>query len=100
MGRGIGENEPQIMVRFRNALDGPPMSWVPLHCSPSLVPSLLSSFVEQKRNEPPTSLWKGEGLVWLVAVFLWLLSSDVPAQAWPESPGFGLALGGLGLRKS
>ena len=26
--------------------------------------------------------------------------SDVPARAWPESPGFGLALGGLGLRKS
>jgi len=26
--------------------------------------------------------------------------SDVPAPAWPESPGFGLALGGLGLRKS
>jgi hypothetical protein len=25
--------------------------------------------------------------------------SDVPARAWPESPGFGLALGGLGLRK-
>ena len=28
------------------------------------------------------------------------VSSDVPAPAWPESPGFGLALGGLGLRKS
>ena len=27
------------------------------------------------------------------------LASDVPARAWPESPGFGLALGGLGLRK-
>ena len=27
-------------------------------------------------------------------------ASDVPALAWPESPGFGLALGGLGLRKS
>ena len=27
-------------------------------------------------------------------------NSDVPALAWPESPGFGLALGGLGLRKS
>jgi len=26
--------------------------------------------------------------------------SDVPALAWPESPGFGLALGGFGLRKS
>jgi hypothetical protein len=25
--------------------------------------------------------------------------SDVPARAWPESPGFGLALGGFGLRK-
>ena len=24
--------------------------------------------------------------------------SDVPAQAWPESPGFGLASGGFGLR--
>ena len=27
------------------------------------------------------------------------LSSDVLAQAWPESPSFGLALDGLGLRK-
>jgi hypothetical protein len=26
--------------------------------------------------------------------------SDVPAQAWPESPSFGLDLGGLGLRMS
>ena len=25
-------------------------------------------------------------------------TSDVPAPAWPESPSFGLALGGLGLR--
>ena len=29
-----------------------------------------------------------------------VMYSDVPALAWPESPGFGLALGGLGLRKS
>ena len=27
-------------------------------------------------------------------------SSDVPAQAWPRSPGFGLALGGFGFTKS
>jgi hypothetical protein len=27
-------------------------------------------------------------------------SSDVPAPAWPESPGFGLALGGSGFVKS
>ncbi|KAF8951067.1 hypothetical protein BDZ97DRAFT_1770354 [Flammula alnicola] len=26
--------------------------------------------------------------------------SDVPARAWPESPGFGSALGGSGLVKS
>ena len=26
--------------------------------------------------------------------------SDVPAPAWPESPGFGLAFGGLGFVKS
>ena len=26
-------------------------------------------------------------------------TSDVPALDWPESPTFGLALGGLGLRK-
>ena len=29
-----------------------------------------------------------------------VVGSDVPALAWPESPSFGLALGGLGLRKS
>ena len=28
-----------------------------------------------------------------------LAASDVPALAWPESPSFGLALGGSGLRK-
>ena len=28
------------------------------------------------------------------------LISDVPAPAWPESPGFGLALGSSGLAKS
>jgi len=28
------------------------------------------------------------------------LHSDVLALAWPESPSFGLALGGFGLRKS
>jgi len=33
-------------------------------------------------------------------VLAFLECSDVPAPAWPESPGFGLALGGLGLRKS
>jgi hypothetical protein len=27
-------------------------------------------------------------------------TSDVTAPAWPGSPGFGLALGGLGLGKS
>ena len=29
-----------------------------------------------------------------------IMHSDVPALAWPESPGFGLALGGLGFVKS
>ena len=28
-----------------------------------------------------------------------VIIGDVLALAWPESPGFGLALGGLGLRK-
>ena len=32
--------------------------------------------------------------------FILLDFSDVLALAWPESPGFGLALGGFGLRKS
>jgi hypothetical protein len=32
-------------------------------------------------------------------LFYLQLISDVPARAWPECPGFGLALGGLGLRK-
>jgi hypothetical protein len=30
---------------------------------------------------------------------LFILASDVPAQAWPESPGFGLASPGLGFTK-
>ena len=29
-----------------------------------------------------------------------IVTSDVPAPAWPESPGFGLAFGGLGFVKS
>ena len=33
-------------------------------------------------------------------IVLHVSPSDVPAWAWPESPSFGLALGGLGLRKS
>ena len=31
---------------------------------------------------------------------LFFRTSDVPAPAWPESPGFGLALGSLGFEKS
>ena len=31
--------------------------------------------------------------------FRTILSSDVPAPGWPESPGFGLALGGSGFAK-
>jgi hypothetical protein len=27
--------------------------------------------------------------------YWWICTSDVPALAWPESPGFGLALGGF-----
>ena len=35
-------------------------------------------------------------------IFFWAdcEPSDVPAPAWPESPGFGLALGGLGFVES
>ena len=29
-----------------------------------------------------------------------MATSDVPAPAWPESPGFGLALGSFGFVKS
>ena len=37
-------------------------------------------------------------LVGMVGIW-WEFGSDVPAPAWPESPGFGLALGSSGLRK-
>jgi len=53
--------------------------------------------------------WKGD--TWLRVLFPpphnppglhldWVPASDVLAPAWPESPGFGLALDGFGLRKS
>jgi hypothetical protein len=52
------ENEPRqtSWLVFRDAPDGSPTSWVSPCVSPS--PNSLSS-----ENEPPTSLWKGEGLV-------------------------------------
>ena len=42
----------------------------------------------------------GEQFLFFSFVFFLIITSDVPAQAWPESPGFGLALGGSGLAKS
>jgi hypothetical protein len=41
-----------------DVLSGPPIAWVTPHVHPSLTPP--SSFVE-----PPTSLWRGEGQMWL-----------------------------------
>jgi len=46
----------EIVVHFLHALAGPPTSWVPPGISPSPNPSL-------SKNGPPTSLWRGEGLV-------------------------------------
>ena len=43
---------------FHDAPDGSPTSWVSPCASPA--PNSLSS-----KNKPPTSLWKGEELVWL-----------------------------------
>ena len=37
-------------------------------------------------------------LVGMVGIW-WEFGSDVPALAWPESPGFGLALGSSGFVK-
>ena len=37
---------------------------------------------------------------YMFTFYLSITCSDVPAPAWPESPGFGLALGGLGFVKS
>jgi len=45
-----------IVVRRQDALDGPPNAWVPPRVSPYPIPS-------SSKNEPPTSLWKGEGRV-------------------------------------
>ena len=44
------------------------------------------------------SRWIWVILVGLVGIW-WEFGSDVLAPAWPESPGFGLALGSSGLRK-
>jgi len=35
----------------------------------------------------------------LVTLGVFVGASDVPARAWPGSPGFGLALGGSGFTK-
>ena len=43
-----------IMVRFHDALHGPPTPWVPPYVSPFPIPP-------SSELEPPTSLWKGEG---------------------------------------
>ena len=56
----------QVVVRFRDVLAGPPTSWVPPGVSPSLNPS-------SSKNEPPTSLWRGEGRVRLGCVRACLL---------------------------
>jgi len=66
------ENEPRqtSWLAFRDALDGPPTYWVPPGVSTSPIPS-------SSKNEPPTSLWKGEGQVQLDAVLLWLLGALV-----------------------
>ena len=68
VGRGVrnlegGEQERRkrttmkVVVRFRDVLRGPPTSWVPPCGSP--FPNRPSNV-----NQPPTSLWKGEGRLW------------------------------------
>jgi len=47
-----------VVAHFRDAPDGPPISWVPPSNTPSPIP--LSS-----EKLPPTSLWKGERWLWL-----------------------------------
>ena len=47
-----------VVVRFRDVPPGHPTLWVPPNVPPR--PNPLSS-----DSEPPTSLWKGEGRVWL-----------------------------------
>ena len=59
---------------------------------------ILLGLCKTHRDLPKYLLWLFKpdcvDLVWYLA------ASDVLAWAWPESPGFGLALGSLGLRKS
>jgi len=57
------ENEPRQMswLVFRDALDGPPISWVPPCVSPSPIPP-------SSDDAPPTSLWRGEGQVRLWSI--------------------------------
>ena len=53
-----GENEPQqtSWLMFHDTPRGPPNSWVSPPVSTSRIPP-------SSENEPPTSLWKGEGWV-------------------------------------
>jgi hypothetical protein len=50
-----------VVARFCDALDGPPIPWVPPCVSPSQFPGRVSTY-------PPTSLWRGEGQVRLSSV--------------------------------
>jgi len=68
MGWGLGEKvmkekrvTTNVVARFRDALDGPPIPWVPPCVSPPQFPSRVSMC-------PPTSLWRGEGRVRLSSV--------------------------------
>ena len=49
-------NYDKVVARFRDVLIGPPTSWFPSLVPPH--PNPLSS-----DDGPPTSLWKGEGLM-------------------------------------
>ena len=55
-GRMDNENEPRqrSWLVFRDALDGPPISWVPPCVSPSPIPP-------SSDDAPPTSLLRREG---------------------------------------
>ena len=68
MGWGLGEKVMKekramtfVVARFRDALDGPPIPWVPPCVSPPQFPSRVNMC-------PPTSLWRGEGRVRLSSV--------------------------------
>jgi len=50
----------KVVVRCRDAPNGPPTTWVSLHVSPSSIP-LSPAFPPSSEPAPPTSLWKGEG---------------------------------------